>query len=154
MSNRPPVNEPRPLLTTDRRPAWVLVLFLVSCLLGQLHHANERHVVCDEHGEVTHEVAHAHGARASHAPHRAHGDVHAAHGDESSGPEVAADPVEGDGHHHCPIASFHREDLAPLDASGARPELAAEAPGAAEPRRVLLGAADRFRLAPKQSPPA
>ena len=139
-----------------RRTATVLALaflFLASHVWSALHHAQERHVRCAEHGEWVH----APGPHPSPAASR--DDAHADRcGDAtpaaSEGPSLAASE-RGDGaHDHCELASPHRERALPLLATfdlarPAGPVLLARAPREA-PRAPAF---PRHRLAPKQSPP-
>ncbi len=143
----------RPTHSHALRSAWVLALFVAGYLLGQLHLASERHVVCADHGEVTHESDRGHAAAASCAPAPAPFAA-SEDGEEAGEAELVPGRVAEAEHHHCPLASFHREDLAPFESLRSPPHAASQAVGVPVCVAVVRHEAKRFRLAPKQSPPA
>lgn len=120
-----------------------MIAFALSSLLGMVHEATTRHVVC-AHGEMIHGDA---VAVATDAP------VIVAHDRTSVVRELPA--VASDGHEHCALASALRESrVAP------RPSAIGDAPVAvgelavAAPRPVAAPDRGLYHTAPKTSPPA
>lgn len=118
----------------------VLALALVGAHgISLAHFALVQHAYCPEHGELIHPDA---------APH-AHASAH-----PTKTPGLyASEEVEQGGHEHCALLGHRREVALPTNSSALLP---AHEP----PANVVAGGAwapssdARFRLAPKQSPPA
>ena len=126
------------------RRACVLVGLLTLFLQGSSggHVLLVEHTRCAEHGELVHNGdAHRHVAGE-----HAHVDTASVRG--------MADPGSGEAHYHCAL-SIDRRDAFVSICTPARSTHAFETPHASAPTDALVVTrAARFRIAPKNSPPA
>jgi hypothetical protein len=118
--------------------AAVAALVLCAQLGGLTHGLLERHARC-EHGEFI-ELDDDDLDLPTAVSHEA-------------GVTAEADEHLSDGHHHCLVQDDFEADLTPGQALP-RPPAASAAPAAAPEQRSLHAGRDRYRLVPKQSPPA
>lgn len=127
---------------------WLLALCIVAAhLAGAGHRAFERHVLCADHGEWTHETACA-PVHDGHEHHAHQGDGHRC--------DACPDQPLDQEHEHCLLATMARLDggTPPPEPVRTPPHLGVvrhPAPAPATPGSAQL---DPLALAPKQSPPA
>jgi len=125
------------------RSAYVLTSLLILMLQGSSggHMLLVEHTRCAEHGELVHGDAHQHGAGPQQQA-------------ESPSLHGMPDPSTEEGHDHCSVSSDRRDALVLM----ATADAGIQASKADEPLRlrsaVIPPITPRFRIAPKNSPPA
>lgn len=126
------------MLAHRMRAALTALGFILASLLGTIHEARTRHVVCAAHGELIHADTPAHAARPA---------------TDTVANELPAGGSHGD--EHCTLASAtHQSRVAPRAPVLAVAAAAADPHAALAPRAVALPQASLYRTAPKTSPPA
>jgi hypothetical protein len=133
---------PRPNRDSGRHgwlPAAVALALLAAQGAGLAHFALLRHAYCPEHGELIHPES-APQADVSRGP--------------SSAPGLYGSKLDrSHGHEHCILSGLRREAI--LASRSAPVAVVPECSGDREPATLpAFSSTPRFRLAPKQSPPA
>jgi len=119
------------------RAALTALGFVLASLLGTIHEARTRHVVCAAHGELI------------------HADVTARVADTAHSVLSALPGAPSHGDEHCSLASAtHQSRVAPRAPVLAVATAALDPHVALAPRAVALPSAALYRTAPKTSPPA
>lgn len=122
-----------------------MLLGLVALLLpgsGAGHMLLVEHVRCAAHGELLHAGEAARHELGDHAL------------GEPAGVHGSSQDLSGEGHEHCAPSADRRDALAPIGCAEVHPVPPRDAP--ASPPLAMLRADEsgRFRVAPKNSPPA
>lgn len=125
------------------RSAYVITSLLILMLQGSSggHMLLVEHTRCAEHGELVHGDPHQHGAGPQQQA-------------ESPALHGMPDPSTEEGHDHCSVSSDRRDALVLI----AAPDAGIQASKAHEPlalhSAIIPPITPRFRIAPKNSPPA
>ena len=118
----------------------LLALFLQGSSGG--HMLLIEHTRCAEHGELVH------GSEAHHHDASTHAEA-----DELAFQSGSKD-ASGEAHEHCALSGDRRDGTPSIDHAKVARCPIADSPGAAPGDRFILVATERFRIAPKNSPPA
>jgi hypothetical protein len=140
------VRRPGARLSIRVQAALTALAFVLSSLIGLIHEATTRHVLCAEHGELMHGDP----AVASQAANRA---MTRAPGRDSTVHDAAAAAMHR--HEHCSLTSTTRASRIAIRPPAIVPAPVAISDVADAARRVIASCGDSlYRTAPKTSPPA